>query len=384
MPKEVIDNKNGKKNIYLLGSSSFFNDIGSEMITPLLPFYITALGGTGAAIGLISGLREGLSSVLKFFGGWFSDRIGKRKHIIFSGYLMSVIFRLMLALANVWQQVIAFVSLERIGKIRDAPRDAIIASSTTKRGKGFGIHQMMDTLGGVVGTILVIIILWKLNLSLRTIIIIAAAISASSLIPLFFVKEKKTKPIRATIFGSLKNLPKELYYLIFVASVAALANFGLYLFLILMAKELTGSIITSLVIYALFSIVYASSTIPFGSLSDKIGRKKVLLIGYTLFFVLMLALISSPSLIFLSIIFMLYGVVMAITEPTQRAFVSDLAGEAKGTALGAYHSIRGITTIIGGLIAGLIWDISPGAMFSYLAVISFISLVLLISLKEKR
>lgn len=384
MPKEVIDSKNGKKNIYLLGGSSFFNDVGSEMITPLLPFYITALGGGGAAIGLISGLREGLSSVLKFFGGWFSDRIGKRKQIVFSGYLMSVIFKLMLALATVWQQVIAFVSLERVGKIRDAPRDAIIASSTDKKGKGFGIHQMLDSLGGVFGTILVIILLWKLNLSIRTLIIIAAGLSAFSLIPLIFVKEKKGKPIKSTIFGGLKNLPRELYYLIFVVSVAAIANFGLYLFLILMAKEITGSTIISLAVYALFSIVYASSSIPFGSLSDKIGRKKVLLIGYSLFFILMLALISSPSLIFLAVIFMLYGVVMAITEPTQKAFVSDFSGEAKGTALGAYHSIKGIVTIIGGLIAGLIWDISPSAMFSYLAIVSLISIILLVSLKEKR
>src|SRR4030066_657858 len=107
-----MEEKRGKKNIFLLGSSSFFNDIGSEMITPILPFYVTALGGTGVAVGLISGLREGLASLLKFFGGWFSDRAGKRKPFIFFGYLFSVIFRFLLAVANLWQYVIGFVSLE--------------------------------------------------------------------------------------------------------------------------------------------------------------------------------------------------------------------------------------------------------------------------------
>lgn len=124
--------KGGKRNIKLLGASSFFNDFGSEMITPILPFYITALGGGGIAIGLVSGLREGLSSLFKFAGGWLSDKTEKRMPFVFFGYLFSIIARLLILIASSWQAVVAFISFERFGKLRDPPRDAIIADSTKK------------------------------------------------------------------------------------------------------------------------------------------------------------------------------------------------------------------------------------------------------------
>ena len=185
--------KKGEKNIWLLGFSSFFNDIGSEMITPLLPFLITGFGGGGIAIGALSGIREGLSSIFKLIGGWYSDKLGKRKPFVFLGYFLSTIFRFLLVLANSWQYVLGAVSLERIGKARDAPRDAIIAQSTKQRGRGFGIQQMLDTSGAIIGSIIVLFLLWRLGLGFKPIILIAGAISIFSLAPLFFVKESKTK-----------------------------------------------------------------------------------------------------------------------------------------------------------------------------------------------
>ncbi|MBI2056723.1 MFS transporter, partial [Candidatus Pacearchaeota archaeon] len=134
MKRGKINEKKGNKNIKLLGGSSLFNDIGSEMITPILPFYVTALGGGGFAIGTLSGLREGLSSLFKILGGWISDKIGKRRGFVFAGYLISVISRFFLVLAKTWQAIIGLISVERFGKLRDAPRDAIIAQSTKKRG----------------------------------------------------------------------------------------------------------------------------------------------------------------------------------------------------------------------------------------------------------
>ena len=132
MDGKTID-KRAKRNSWFLGTSSFLNDVGGEMIVPILPFYIVALGGGGIALGLISGLREGLSSIFKILGGWFSDRIGERKMFVFLGYFFSFIAKFFIGLAASWQQLLAFVSLERFGKFRDAPRDAIISESKKHR-----------------------------------------------------------------------------------------------------------------------------------------------------------------------------------------------------------------------------------------------------------
>ena len=374
----------GLKQVSLLGGSSVFNDIGSELITPILPFYITALGGGGIALGLISGLREGLASFFKFFGGWLSDRVGKRKIFVFFGYLMSIIFRFMISLANSWNFVVAFVSFERFGKLRDAPRDAIISDSVKKnQGEAFGFHQAMDTIGGVIGTILVIFLYWKLNLDIKTIIILAAGISLFSLIPLIFVKEPKTKAKRIGFLSSVHKMSKKLKYFVFVSSVFTIANFGLYAFLLLRAQELSGNVLFPLVVYAIFSFVYAVFSEPFGRLSDKIGRKKVLFFGYVLFFALTLGFIYLQSLFYFTIMFILYGLVYALTQPNQRALVSDLSDDMKATAFGFFSSVIGIVNIFGGLIAGILWDVSYTTMFVYLSVVSFLSIILLVFVKEK-
>lgn len=376
--------KNKSKNVWHLGASSLFNDLGSEMITPLLPFYITTLGGGGIAVGLLSGLREGLSGVFKIFGGWFSEKTGRRKPFIFAGYFLSIIFRFFLIFVKSWQGIIALISMERSGKLRDAPRDALIADSVKKKGKSFGLHQMLDTSGGILGTILVIFLLLKFQLEIKTIILLAAMISIPSLIPILFVKEVKFKPSKRSLISGIRKLDPKLKYFTFVTAIFTLANFGLYMFLLLRAKDITGNIITPLILYIIFSIFYAFFVIPFGILSDKIGRKKVLLGGYILLFFVSLSFIYFSGLSFLVMAFAIYGLVYAITQSNQRAFAADLAGKMKGTAIGTYHSIVGLAHIPAGLIAGYLWNINYSVMFAYISIMTIISSILLLFVKEKK
>ncbi len=370
-------------NILLLGIVSFLNDLSSEMIMPILPMFITALGGAGLIVGLIGGLRDSISSILKVFAGYWSDKSGKRKFFVSSGYLTSALFKLFLAFSKIWQHVLVFASLERIGKgLRAAPRDAIIADSMPKeRGKGFGIHRAMDTSGAVAGSIVVFLLFWFFGFNFKSIIIIAAILATLSLIPLYFVKERKREPQKISLKIGLKNLPRPLKLFILVSGMFALANFS-YMFFILRAQEFfTGklSIGIPILLYVLFNIFYAVFAVPFGRLSDKIGRKKVIVFGYLLFSLTSLGFAFFNSLTAFIILFALYGIVYAIVDGNQRAYVSDLSSEElRATALGTFHTAIGLTALPASLIAGFLWQINPSMPFIYGAVISIISVVLFI------
>lgn len=367
-----MSKRGSKKTVYLLGTSSLLNDMGSEMITPILPFFIQSLGGGGLATGLISGLREGISSLLKLFGGWLSDKRGSRLGIVFFGYIMSAILKLFIGVAQTSTQIISFVSLERVGKIRDAPRDAILARIKGKNGNNFGVHEMFDKLGGVLGTILVLFLFWMWNLDFRTITLIAAGISMFSIIPLFMVKDKKTEKIKTNLFQSIKLLDSKLKGVVIILSLFALANFGLYMFFLLKVKEITGSTTTPLILYIVFNLMIAIFAKRIGTHSDAWGKRNVIIGGYILFSLICLSFVFIKSLALVALFFALYGIVIAMTEPVQRSLIADLSGKEKGTAMGLYYFGIGIATVIGGIIAGYIWDIQPAFMYYYLATLGFI------------
>lgn len=376
-------------NIILLGLVSFFTDVSSEIIAPILPMFITALGGAGLVVGLIGGLGDSIASFLKVFSGYWSDKVGKRKPFVFSGYSTSAIAKLFFPLATGWYHILILRPLERISKgLRDAPRDAIIADSVKKekRGRGFGIHRAMDTSGAVIGSILAFVFIYFFELSFVTVFLIAAVIAFVALIPIIPVREKKIKKEKKlTLKISLRGSSKQLRSFIIIATIFALGNFS-YMFFILRAGQSFSAelaILIPIALYILFNIVYAIFSIPAGVLSDRIGRKNVLLIGYLLFLIMCLGFALLQSLSYLVILFILYGVVYSLVVGTERAFVSDLSFKGlRGTGLGTFHTATGIAALPSSLIAGALWQfINPAATFIYGAVMVFIAFILLLSFR---
>ena len=382
------DNKRGLgANIVLLGAVSLLNDLSSEMIMPILPLFIKQLGGTALTIGLISGMRGTVSAILKVLCGYWSDKVGKRKAFVTTGYVTSAVFKMFLSLATAWQHVLICAGLERVGKgVRTAPRDAIISDSLPKaRGKGFGIHRAMDTTGAVLGAAVAFMLFYVWGFSFTSIIFSASIIALLSLIPLWFVKEQPRQPQDVRLRISLASLPPRLRAFILVAGVFSLANFS-YMFFVLRSQNFFAGYMSEklavglpIVLYALFNVFYAAFAVPFGMLSDLIGRRKVLVGGYLLFALTSLGFALFSSLPAFIVLFAMYGIVSAIVDGNQRAFVSDMsASEVRATALGTYHTVTGLAALPSGLIAGLLWPYGS-ATFYYGAVVAAIAAVLLVT-----
>jgi MFS family permease len=369
------------KNIWWLGLVSFINDTASDMILAVLPLFIKDIGGTGIAVGVISGLGESIASLFKMFAGFWSDKLGKRKPFVFFGYSISSFCKFLFAFAKIWPQVLVLRSFERLGKgIRSAPRDAILAASTNEktRGKWFGIHRAFDSGGSVFGSIVAFVLFWSFKFSFRNIFLMAGIISFVSLIPLLFVKEKQVEQKKMTLKVGLKSLPISLRFFIAIATLFALGNFS-YMFFILKSQPYFTDRWAQgipIILYIIYNISYTLFAIPSGMLSDKIGRKTVLFMGYGLFGLVCLGFIFSQSLLFFIILFLFFGLNYALVESNERAFVSDLAQEdIRGTALGTFHMLISLVALPGGLIAGYLWDLSPTFIFVYGAIISLLVLV---------
>jgi len=370
-------------NVLLLGIVSFLTDISSEMIHPLLPMFIVALGGTGLVVGIIGGLGDSITSILTVLSGYWSDRSGKRRPFIFSGYGISSISKILLAFSTQWWHILILKPLERTGKgLRTAPRDAIIANSEKKvRGKAFGIHRAMDASGAIIGSIMAFIFLWFLTMRFETIFLIAGFIGLLALIPLFYVREKRRKPKKLTLKIGLGALPQEFRVFLLIVTVFALGNFT-YMFFILKAQKSFPdprmAIALPVLLYVWFNVVYTIFSIPSGILSDRIGRKNVLIMGYGIFGVTCLGFAFFGSFPVLIILFGLYGLFFALVDGTQRAFASDLITEdLRGTALGTFHMAIAFATLPASVISGYLWQyFSPEATFIYGSVMGFLAAIL--------
>jgi len=347
------------RNILLLGFVSLLNDMSSEIIQPILPLFIASLGGGAVAVGLIGGVAEGLPSIIQVFAGYWSDRRGRRKPLVVAGYALSAVSKLFLPISATWQQVLALKSLERCGKgIRSAPRDALISESSDyeNRGRGFGLHRAMDSSGAVVGSILAYA-LWKEGLDFRTIFLVAALAALVAIIPFYRIKESP-RPPNGHARIEIRNLSPQMRSFLGIACLFALGNFS-YMFFILRAQQLFSgaeAVAAPLLLYVLFNLVYAAMAMPLGAWSDRIGRRPVLALGYALFAVTATGFALVTSLTGLIVLFALYGLVYALVDGSQSAFVSDLSrSETRSTSLGLYYGSVGVTAIVSSAIAGGLW-----------------------------
>ena len=379
------------RNVFILGLVSLFTDLSSQMVFPLIPLFMVTVLGTGVyAVGIVEGAAETTASFLKVVSGYWSDKIGRRKPFVLFGYSMSAITKPLFAFANIWSFVLFIRVIERIGKgIRTAPRDAIVAESSDKsvRGKAYGFHRAMDGVGSVLGSALAYFLLPIFGY--RNIFMFAFIPGIIAVFIIMFIKEiNKTsdeyKINEISIKLTIKELPLNLKLFLMVSVIFALGHFG-YAFLLVRVLDIGLDGQMAILFYIIFYIVYAVCAIPFGILSDQIGRKTILRAGYVIFGITSFGLVFATNIYSISVLFVSYGIFYAMIDGAQRAFVVDLAPKhLKATALGTFHTAIGLVALPGGYIAGLLWDkISPETTFIYGLTLTIISLILFTFVKEK-
>ena len=374
-------------NVVVLGIVSLFTDVSSEMIIPILPFFLTyVLFASPVIIGLVEGSADSVVSFMKIFSGQFSDAAGKRKRFVGAGYGLSTAMKVLFPFAQNWPEFFALRIIERTGKgVRDAPRDALLTESTPPetRGKAFGFHRSMDTAGAIAGPIVTLVILGTIAASLtiaeayRLVLLLAAIPAVVSVLIVLFVREPPRSPApKRPLRMTFRGIPKPLRAFIGIATLFSFADFS-YVFMLLRAGLVYGTT-EAILLYVLYNIVYAAHAFPAGIISDRFGRRPVVLIGYIAFVAMAALLAISSDLRILALGFILYGLSYGMAEGTQRALVADFAPpETKATVLGAYHTSVGVVKLASGVIAGLLFAIQPAFTFAFGAVVAIVAVIAL-------
>jgi MFS family permease len=373
------------RNVWVAGWVSFFMDVSSEMVYPLVPLFLSSTFGTSKSIiGLIEGVAEASASVLKLFSGVLADRFGKHKLLMGLGYGISTLSRPALALAGGWGLVLTSRFVDRVGKgIRTAPRDAIIASSTPSAhlGAAFGLHRAMDAAGAVVGPAIAILILalWEANYRLVFWLSILPGIAAVLLIAFYITPDKQDQKIGKPISWSLRGFNRRFVQFLIVIGLFSLGNSS-NAFLILKAQQggMTPAWIS--VVYLIFNVAYALISIPGGMLGDRFGRPWVIVWGFSLFAMVYAGFAMADNPWPIAALFVLYGCYMGVTDGVQRAYLATLVSEQQmATGFGLYHMVVGLAILPASVLAGFLWDhISLAAPFWFGSGMAALALLLFV------
>lgn len=377
------------RNVIALGLVSLFTDFSSEMIYPLLPVFLTtALGAGPAALGLIEGVAETTASLLKFFSGAWSDRLGRKKPLVVGGYALSSIARPLTGFAAVWGHVLAIRFSDRVGKgVRTSPRDALVAASAPPedRGRAFGLQRAMDHLGAVLGPIAAFLLLTRAGLPYRSIFFLAAIPGAIAVAVLLTSVRDVEGAAPAHVGGRLAadGLSREYRKYLLIVALFTLGNAS-DAFLILRAVEEGVPAAYAPLLWGAFHAVKSSFSMPAGILSDRWDRRKVVVAGWLVYVVTYAAwgIVRGPG--WMVGLFLFYGLFAAATEGTERALVADfIPPQLRATGFGWYHLAVGLSALPASVLFGLLykWKGAPVA-FGTSAALALAASVLLLLLRS--
>ncbi len=339
---------------------SFFADVSSEMIYPAIPLFVVGvLMAPARVLGVIEGVAEGLVSVMKGWAGWHSDKMGRRLPYVHWGYGLAAIGKPLMGLATAWPMVLVARGVDRFGKgIRGSARDAMIADVVDDRiaGRAFGFHRAMDTSGALVGVLIGTFLISMLQPNLRLVFYIATIPAVIAVAITFVLREHAPKPhpAEAAPPGD-EPFSKSFYGALVVMSIFAIANSS-DAFLLLRAKDLGFSHTEVALSYALFTFVYAILSYPLGALSDRVGRVPVLAAGWVAYALVYLGFASLGSSAVWPLM-AIYGAYMSATDGVGKSLVSKVSPKSrKGAAMGVFGMVVGLCTLVGSVLAGVVWD----------------------------
>jgi len=348
------------RNILFTGLTSFLTDTSVKMVYSVMPMFLMSIGASKTSLALIEGIAESTAALVKTFSGFWSDKIGKNKPFMIIGYGLSSLIMPFYAFVISPIQVLYLRFAERVGKgIRTAPRDSLIAGSVTngETGKAFGVQKAMDNMGAILGPILAFLLLLFIPNNYRILFLVAGIPAIFGIFTLLFgVKEAKKDMDKPIEWSGLKSFPKRYYAFLAVIFIFTLGN-STDALLLVKANEIGVKVAFIPLVYLITSVVSVALAVPMGILSDKVGKEKMLAVGYLLYAVVYFGFGWSSDVKAIMGLFALYGLYSAMTDGTQKAFVSDLVdSDKKGTGLGIYNALIGLTLLPASLLAGILYD----------------------------
>jgi MFS family permease len=376
------------RNILFTGLTSFLTDTSVKMVYSVMPMFLLSIGASKTSLSLIEGIAESTAALVKTLSGFWSDKIGKNKPFMLIGYAISAIIIPLYSFVVSPMQVLYLRFIERFGKgIRTAPRDSIVAGSVTngESGRSFGLQKAMDNSGAIVGPLAAFILLYFLPGNYRLIFLLAGIPSILGILVIIFgIKDAKKN--KDTLFKKFhfSDFPRKYYLFLFIIFIFTLGN-STDALLMVKANEVGVKVAFIPLVYLVTSVVSVLLSIPVGSLSDRVGKEKILIAGFLIYAIVYYGFGVTGSIGTIIALFALYGIYSAATDGIQKAFVSDIIDEnKKGTGLGIYNALLGITLLPASLIAGMLYDkVNSHIPFYFGAATALLSALLMLSFARR-